>query len=93
MHVHLDRDHCLEVVVMRGRSDRLKTAAGRMLATRGVLQGGAEYVAEESLGLGSTGLRSAVASRDHLHPHDHHPSSASAHQPKARRAPRRRGAR
>jgi CopG family nickel-responsive transcriptional regulator len=89
MHVHLDREHCLEVVVMRGRSDELKSAAGRMLATRGVLQGGAEYVAEETLGLGSTGRRTVLA--DHDHPHDHHHSSAAS-STKPRRAVKRRGA-
>jgi CopG family nickel-responsive transcriptional regulator len=76
MHVHLDREHCLEVVVMRGRSDELKAAAGKMLATRGVLQGGAEYVVEETLGLGSTGRRTAFLNHDHPHPHDHHHSAA-----------------
>jgi CopG family nickel-responsive transcriptional regulator len=72
MHVHLDREHCLEVVVMRGRSDELKIAAGRMLGTRGVLQGGAEYVAEETLSLGTTGRRTAFREHDHGHDHDHH---------------------
>ena len=94
MHVHLDREHCLEVVVMRGRSDELKAAAGRMLATRGVLQGGAEYVAEETLGLGSTGRRTVLVDHDHAHPHAHahphpHPHGPS---PKPRRAVKRRGA-
>ena len=36
MHVHLDHENCLEVIVMRGRSDELRSAADRMLATRGV---------------------------------------------------------
>jgi CopG family transcriptional regulator, nickel-responsive regulator len=88
MHVHLDREHCLEVVVMRGRSDELKAAAGRMLATRGVLQGGTEYVAEETLALGSTGRRSAFLEHDHAHPHDHHHPAVSPEKP--RRAVKRR---
>ena len=75
MHVHLDREHCLEVVVMRGRSDELKAAAGRMLGTRGVLQGGAEYVAEETLSLGTTGRRTAFLEHDHPHSHDHEHAS------------------
>ena len=63
MHVHLDHDHCLEVIVMRGRADQLKEVAERMIATRGVLQGGAEYVAESTLG--------AVAGHGHAHTHAH----------------------
>jgi CopG family transcriptional regulator, nickel-responsive regulator len=87
MHVHLDRDHCLEVVVMRGRSDELKTAAGRMLGARGVLQGGAEYVAEETLALGTTRRRAAVHEQDHRQHRDHHhPAPAPRQAVKRRRA-------
>jgi CopG family nickel-responsive transcriptional regulator len=45
MHVHLDEDRCLEVIVMRGRADRLQSAAEKLFATRGVLQGSIEVVA------------------------------------------------
>jgi CopG family nickel-responsive transcriptional regulator len=45
MHVHLDHDRCLEVIVMRGRADRLQAAAEKLFATRGVLQGSIEVVA------------------------------------------------
>jgi CopG family nickel-responsive transcriptional regulator len=45
MHVHLDRDRCLEVIVMHGRADRLQTVAEKIFATRGVLQGSIEIVA------------------------------------------------
>jgi CopG family transcriptional regulator, nickel-responsive regulator len=44
MHVHLSHDLCLEVVVMRGRSDRLQEIADRILAIRGVKHGGIEIV-------------------------------------------------
>lgn len=74
MHVHLDHEHCLEVIVMRGRSDLLKDVTGRMIGTRGVLQGGAEYIVESSLNLGGTGRR--VHQHDGLEPHSHpHPHS------------------
>jgi CopG family nickel-responsive transcriptional regulator len=39
LHVHLDHDHCLEVVVMRGEATLLKRAADQILATRGVVHG------------------------------------------------------
>jgi CopG family nickel-responsive transcriptional regulator len=45
MHVHLDPDRCLEVIVMRGRADKLQAAAEKLFATRGVLQGSIEVVA------------------------------------------------
>jgi CopG family nickel-responsive transcriptional regulator len=45
MHVHLDPDRCLEVIVMRGRADRLQAIAEKLFATRGVLQGSIEIVA------------------------------------------------
>ena len=44
LHVHLDHDYCLEVIVLRGRSDELKSIADRLLATRGVKQGGIEII-------------------------------------------------
>ncbi len=44
LHVHIDHDHCLEVIVMRGRSDELQRVAEKLLATRGVMHGGIEIV-------------------------------------------------
>lgn len=49
VHVHLDHDHCLEVIVMQGRSDELQGVADRILALRGVKHGGIElYVGGSS---------------------------------------------
>src|SRR3954470_18914072 len=81
MHVHLDHEHCLEVIVMRGRSDQLKAVTGRMIGTRGVLQGGAEYVAESTLGLSHTGRRMHQhdGHEPHSHPHPHSHAHAHAH--------------
>lgn len=62
MHVHLDHDNCMEVIVLRGRSDKLQQAAARMLATRGVTHGGVEMVAESAL----------AESRSHRHPRARH---------------------
>lgn len=44
LHVHLSHDYCLEVLVMRGRSDQLAKTAERILATRGVKHGSIEIV-------------------------------------------------
>ncbi len=38
-HVHLDKDNCLEVVIMKGRSGEVKHLADHMLAMRGVKHG------------------------------------------------------
>jgi CopG family transcriptional regulator, nickel-responsive regulator len=38
-HVHLDEDNCLEVVIMKGRSEEVKHLADHMLAMRGVKHG------------------------------------------------------
>ena len=46
LHVHLTHDLCLEVIVLRGRADELKSVADQILATKGVLQGGIELIAE-----------------------------------------------
>ena len=39
-HVHLDRDNCLEVIMVRGPASRVKTLANRLIALRGVKHGG-----------------------------------------------------
>lgn len=39
LHVHLDHDHCLEVLVLRGRSASVRRIADRLIATKGVQHG------------------------------------------------------
>lgn len=39
MHVHLDHHHCLEVLVLRGKPERVRKLADRLLAMRGVKHG------------------------------------------------------
>jgi len=39
LHVHLDHHHCLEVLVLRGRSSRVRDIADRLIATKGVQHG------------------------------------------------------
>ncbi len=83
MHVHLDHEHCLEVIVMRGRSDELREVTGRMIGTRGVIHGGAEFVAENTLSLSGTGRRVNFHEHDdgHSHAHPHSPSHPHVHPP------------
>ena len=50
MHVHLSHDLCLEVIVMRGSARVLQQVSDRILATKGVVQGGLELIAERVLG-------------------------------------------
>ncbi len=39
MHVHLDHDHCLEVLVVRGKASAVKKIADTLIATKGVKHG------------------------------------------------------
>lgn len=39
LHVHLDHDHCLEVLVVRGRSGELRRIADRLIGAKGVKHG------------------------------------------------------
>jgi CopG family nickel-responsive transcriptional regulator len=84
LHVHLDQHRCLEVIVLRGRSDELQRAAERLLATRGVTHGGLEIVTDEPRG------------QDHASAHEHHVPAhhpgrgdASTTEAPGRRRPRR----
>ena len=39
LHVHLDHDNCLEVIVLRGRAAEIRTIADRLIAAKGVKHG------------------------------------------------------
>lgn len=81
MHVHLTHDLCLEVVVMQGRSDRLQGIADRILAMRGVKQGGIEIFAGLTDGQSRGGNLNLHPHGQHAHAHDHaHPHPPFVHQ-------------
>lgn len=39
LHVHLDQEHCLEVLVVRGKAAAVKKIAGALISTKGVRHG------------------------------------------------------
>jgi CopG family nickel-responsive transcriptional regulator len=39
MHVHLDHDHCLEVLVVKGKGSAIKKVADILIGTKGVKHG------------------------------------------------------
>jgi CopG family nickel-responsive transcriptional regulator len=39
MHVHLDHDHCLEVIVLRGKAKDVRQTANSLISTKGVQHG------------------------------------------------------
>jgi CopG family nickel-responsive transcriptional regulator len=39
LHVHLDHDNCLEVLVVRGKSDKVRKLADTLISTKGVKHG------------------------------------------------------
>jgi len=80
LHVHLDHDHCLEVIIMRGRSDELQRVAEKLLATRGVTHGGIEIITD----VGGEAPRSGRGAHAHAPSHSH-PTAKKAARPKTRR--------
>jgi len=46
MHVHLDHDHCLEVIALRGKGKRVKELAHHLIALKGVKHGKATLTTE-----------------------------------------------
>jgi len=38
-HLHLDEDNCLEVLIVKGRADKIKEVADKLVSTRGVKHG------------------------------------------------------
>ncbi|MDX2252914.1 MAG: nickel-responsive transcriptional regulator NikR [Nitrospira sp.] len=39
MHVHLDHDHCLEVLVVKGKGSEIKKVADALVSVKGVMHG------------------------------------------------------
>lgn len=71
LHVHLNHHLCLEVIVMRGRSDELRIVSDKILATRGVKHGGIELIADEPAPEPPARHRSAGHARPRARPHKH----------------------
>jgi CopG family transcriptional regulator, nickel-responsive regulator len=81
MHVHLDANHCLEVIVLRGQSDKLQRAAEKLLATRGVKQGGLTLIADVPGTHMHSYTHAHEEAHEHVHAdhdHPHKPASARA---------------
>lgn len=77
LHVHLDHDHCLEVVVLRGPAGVIERAAHRIVATKGVIHGR----------LTLTGVLGGGSAHDPAHHHEHGPDTHTHHpQPPRRRS-------
>lgn len=97
MHVHLDHEHCLEMIAMRGPSGALSAAAEKMRATRGVTHGGIELVAESALSMSASHRHKARGALDHAQDPPHvHRHARSPKAPTARKkaaAPRQKRAR
>jgi CopG family nickel-responsive transcriptional regulator len=75
LHIHLTHDLCLEVIVMRGRSDELHGIANKILATRGVRHGGIEIISA----VGQEGKSSAPkAPKKRATKHHHHGTEGGA---------------
>lgn len=81
LHVHLDHDHCLEVIILHGKSDELREQAERILAIKGVLHGGIEIY-------GRGVHRHPVHQPAHSHEHPAHAETPARAAPKKK--PRRR---
>ena len=58
LHAHLDHEHCLESVILRGHLDEVQTFADRLIAERGVRHGQLNVV-------------TADLGQQHRHAHDH----------------------
>jgi CopG family nickel-responsive transcriptional regulator len=65
MHVHLDHDHCLEVEILKGATQAVRTFADRIQAERGVRHAAVNLIGVEA------GDRHAEPGTHHHHGHQH----------------------
>jgi CopG family nickel-responsive transcriptional regulator len=63
LHVHLDQDRCLEVLVLRGTGVALRNLAASLRGLKGVHTG--------ELTLAETAESPTASTHSHDHPHDH----------------------
>ncbi len=82
LHIHLDHDKCLEIIVMHGRSEVLQTQADRILAMKGVLHGALELFAHG-------GRRVHAPGHGHSHSHSHGGATHSHSHAPVKKAPKR----
>ena len=70
LHVHLDHDHCLETVVLRGPTAAVQDCASQMIALRGVRNGNIHALAldEQGHGQGHRHAHSTLQSHKHWTP-------------------------
>jgi CopG family nickel-responsive transcriptional regulator len=88
LHVHTDRDRCLEVIVLRGPAAEVRRLGERLIGERGVIHGGMFVTRRLDAGPHACAHDHAHA-HAHAHAHDHDERESGS----ARRAPgpRRRG--
>jgi CopG family nickel-responsive transcriptional regulator len=75
LHVHLDHDHCMEVIAVKGAAAHIRDLAERLLGAKGVLSGGVTAAALPSGALphghshshGGDHSHASGASRAHMH--------------------------
>lgn len=72
LHVHLDHDYCLEVIVLKGPADQLRAAGDKLLAIRGVKHGGMELIAVDATAKETAHAHAHThGGVTHVHAHDH----------------------
>jgi CopG family transcriptional regulator, nickel-responsive regulator len=71
LHVHLDRDSCLEVTVLKGRSSDVKAFADHVIAERGVRHGHIVFMPADVSG----------SQHEHRHKHSTSPQQRFAKKP------------
>jgi CopG family transcriptional regulator, nickel-responsive regulator len=88
LHVHLNHDYCLEVIVLRGLSNQLQTIAERILATRGVKHGGLEIITGVDEEAGPEGVQEAKAGGKAAKRRAHDSNASHVHEKQAVKRPR-----
>lgn len=66
MHVHLDHDNCMEVIVSRGKARQIKELSDRLISLRGVLHG-----TLTGSTAGTSFKKDGESKGYHSHPHRH----------------------
>ena len=81
VHVHLDHEYCLEVIILRGASAKVHAIANALIGTKGVKHGKLVTTTTGAVAAGAPGAGTHLHwhahahehphGHDHVHPHEH----------------------
>ncbi|WP_034411991.1 nickel-responsive transcriptional regulator NikR [Derxia gummosa] len=79
LHAHLDHEHCIETLLLKGPTNAVRQCAERIVAERGVRHGNIHVVPLVEVGAPHVHGHGHAHDHPHDHPHDHGDAEGKPH--------------